>query len=167
MLSLLLALMSVATTSACAFLEEITSGLDGFLSVTDESETLSHANEDAESEESELIDSASEEFIPEQPDADKLILREETDEIGHKIVYYTDGTFEDLGRVEAIDFSALPLEEQYAYSTLKRRRRGTPFALSTPICMRRRSAFITATATSRPIGTATISSRSWTIPNGA
>lgn len=70
-------------------------------------------------EENAHYESENDTFTPNEPNKDKLVLKEETDEIGHKIVYYADGTFEDLGRIEPIDFSATPLEEQYAYNALK------------------------------------------------
>ncbi len=118
-LSLLLACVSVASTSACSLLGDFTGlGPMASSSETDESEMFSQSSESEESE------SSVEEFIPEKPDEDKLVLREETDEIGHRIVYYTDGTFEDLGREKPIDFSALPLEKQYAYNALKAEEKG-------------------------------------------
>lgn len=52
---------------------------------------------------------------PNAPDETKTLLKTETDAIGHKIAYYTDGTFEDLGRETPLDFSPAPAAEQYGY----------------------------------------------------
>lgn len=106
----LLAMCLIVTTSACSLFEGFSADVIYFPSYFYE----------------ENIDCDSEEqiFTPNEPNKDKLVLRELTDEIGHKIVYYTDGTFEDLGRIEPIDFSATPLEEQYAYNALKAEKKG-------------------------------------------
>lgn len=52
---------------------------------------------------------------PAQPNPEKTVDYTETDLSGHKIVYYTDGTREDLGRVTAIDFSSESPSEKYGY----------------------------------------------------
>ncbi len=62
-------------------------------------------------------------FEPMLPDAEKVILRTETGDIGHKIAYYTDGTSEDLGRVTPINFKPVSptQKEGYQYfSTLEK-----------------------------------------------
>ena len=53
---------------------------------------------------------------PSEPDPNKTVERTETDEIGHKIAHYTDGTKEDLGRAVALDFSTPLPSEQYGYN---------------------------------------------------
>lgn len=62
-------------------------------------------------------------FIPDAPDSEKELLRTETDDIGHKIAYYADGTKEDLGRVTPIDFTPVSPTEKEGYqyfSTLEK-----------------------------------------------
>ena len=62
-------------------------------------------------------------FEPTLPDDEKEILRMETGDIGHKIVYYTDGTCEDLGRITPIDFKPISPAEKEGYqyfSTLEK-----------------------------------------------
>lgn len=54
-------------------------------------------------------------LIPDNPDPEKLILKTETDGMGHKIAYYTDGSKEDLGRVVALDFTPQSPENKYGY----------------------------------------------------
>ncbi|MBQ9113452.1 MAG: hypothetical protein IJY05_00840 [Clostridia bacterium] len=59
-----------------------------------------------------------------EPNAEKVVEREETDSIGHKVVYYTDGTYEDLGRVEPLNFvSPLPTS-QYSYAAFEKEENG-------------------------------------------
>lgn len=60
-------------------------------------------------------------FEPELPETDdpnpeKTVLSTETDSLGHKIVNYTDGTWEDLGRVEPLDYATPLPTEQYGYT---------------------------------------------------
>ena len=54
---------------------------------------------------------------PNIPNEYKELVREETDELGHKIAYYTDGTCEDLGRVIPLEFIPVaPIEKEgYQY----------------------------------------------------
>ncbi len=52
---------------------------------------------------------------PDEPDGSKIVDYEEIDEIGHKIVYYTDGTWEDLGRAVALKTGTPAPETQYGY----------------------------------------------------
>ncbi len=61
---------------------------------------------------------SSEVFKPDLPDAEKELLRTETDDIGHKIAYYTDGTKEDLGRITPIDFTPSAPETKTGYQYL-------------------------------------------------
>ncbi len=55
---------------------------------------------------------------PEEPDPEKELLKTETDSLGHKIAYYSDGTWEDLGRVVALDFTPQAPTERYGYQAL-------------------------------------------------
>lgn len=52
---------------------------------------------------------------PDAPDESKVVDYEELDDIGHKVVYYTDGTWEDLGRAVALKTSTPAPETQYGY----------------------------------------------------
>ena len=52
---------------------------------------------------------------PNEPDETKTVASEEIDSIGHKIVYYTDGTWEDLGRAVALKTASPAPETQYGY----------------------------------------------------
>ncbi len=57
------------------------------------------------------------------PDTEKELLYTQTDEIGHKIAYYADGTKEDLGRETPIDFAPVSPTEKEGYqyfSTLEK-----------------------------------------------
>ncbi len=63
-------------------------------------------------------------FTPALPDGNKTVEREEVDGMGHKIVYYTDGTREDLGRVEPLDFSSPLPKTQYNYQSLAKEAKG-------------------------------------------
>ncbi|MBE7078552.1 MAG: hypothetical protein E7380_01680 [Clostridiales bacterium] len=57
---------------------------------------------------------------PENPNENKTVAREELDEIGHKVVYYTDGTWEDLGRAVPLNTASPAPETQYGYQSLKK-----------------------------------------------
>ncbi len=52
---------------------------------------------------------------PDEPDESKTVAYEEIDDIGHKVVYYTDGTWEDLGRAVALKTGTPEPETQYGY----------------------------------------------------
>ncbi len=65
-----------------------------------------------------------EEFIPNDPDPDKQISTQEIDELGHKIVYYTDGTSEDLGRAVPLNFATPLPQTQYNYQQLAKEEDG-------------------------------------------
>ena len=58
------------------------------------------------------------------PDPEKVLDRTETDALGHKIAYYTDGTWEDLGRVEPLDFTPKAMTERLGYQTLGTEEKG-------------------------------------------
>ena len=55
---------------------------------------------------------------PEEPDPKKELLKTETDSLGHKIAYYSDGSWEDLGRVVPLDFTPEAPIERYGYQAL-------------------------------------------------
>ena len=59
-----------------------------------------------------------------EPDAEKVVAYEETDAIGHKVVYYTDGTYEDLGRVEPLNFVSPTPTSQYSYIAFQKEENG-------------------------------------------
>ena len=52
---------------------------------------------------------------PDTPNPEKELLYTQTDEIGHKIAYYKDGSKEDLGRAIPLDFSSENPENKYGY----------------------------------------------------
>ena len=54
--------------------------------------------------------------VTEDPNPEKTVLKEEVDCIGHKVVTYTDGTWEDLGRAVALDYASPTPETQYAHT---------------------------------------------------
>ena len=62
---------------------------------------------------------------PEEPDPAKTVLSTETDALGHEIVTYTDGTWEDLGRVVPLDFSTPAPTEQYGYEYFGKQANGS------------------------------------------
>ena len=61
---------------------------------------------------------------PDLPDPDKTLLRTETDDIGHKIAYYADGTCEDLGRVTPIDLTPVAPAQKEGYQYLATQEKG-------------------------------------------
>ncbi len=61
---------------------------------------------------------------PEKPNENKTVAREELDEIGHKVVYYTDGTWEDLGRAVPLSTASPAPKTQYGYQSLKKEKNG-------------------------------------------
>lgn len=52
---------------------------------------------------------------PPQTSPTTYVLREETDVNGHRAVYYSDGTFQDVGRAVPLDFSPSAAREKYGY----------------------------------------------------
>lgn len=69
----------------------------------------------SEKENDEDSERESESMSEPTPDPEKELLRTETDEIGHKIAYYTDGTREDLGRVTPIDLTPVAPTNKEGY----------------------------------------------------
>lgn len=59
-----------------------------------------------------------------EPDPEKTVAATETDSLGHKIVTYTDGTWEDLGRVVPLEYSTPDPTEQYGYQYFKTQTNG-------------------------------------------
>lgn len=106
---------SVAEESA----EEISSEEESSSEVEEQEEereeSSSSEEDEEETEEQPVLPTPTLPDEPQSPDATKTLLRTETDAIGHKVAYYTDGTFEDLGRVTPLDFSPKPATEQYGY----------------------------------------------------
>ncbi len=62
---------------------------------------------------------------PNPPDPEKTLLRTEIDAIGHEVAYYSDGTYEDLGRKTPLNFASPLPETQYGYQSLKNEYNGT------------------------------------------
>ncbi len=56
---------------------------------------------------------------PNPPDPEKTLVKTETDAIGHEVAYYSDGTYEDLGRKIPLNFDSPLPETQYGYQSLK------------------------------------------------
>lgn len=54
--------------------------------------------------------------VTDDPNPEKTVLKEEVDCIGHKVVTYTDGTWEDLGRAVALSYTSPAPETQYGYT---------------------------------------------------
>ncbi len=65
-------------------------------------------------------------FVPElnSTDPEKTVEREIVDDIGHKVVYYSDGSYEDLGRVEPLNFATPVPETQHGYQSLAKDKDG-------------------------------------------
>ncbi len=102
--------------SSSIFSESTAESADGSVDSSVESSSESSVESSLESS-VESAESADSSLPTQKPDENKTVLREEVDDIGHKVVYYTDGTHEDLGRVVALDFGADSPEEQYGYQS--------------------------------------------------
>lgn len=57
---------------------------------------------------------------PSDPSPEKTLAKEEVDSLGHKIAYYTDGSWEDLGRVIPLDFSVKAAASRYGYQQIRK-----------------------------------------------
>lgn len=53
-----------------------------------------------------------------EPDPEKELIGKETDALGHEIARYSDGSWEDLGRVEPIDFTPKAPATKLGYQSL-------------------------------------------------
>ncbi len=136
--SLLLGVFCALSFTGCAFLDEwygvsseqggsenTQSDFDGDSDSDSDSESDSDTDSDTDSEsDSDSEPKEPDETEPEPPDPAKTVLREETDAIGHKVVYYTDGTYEDLGRVVPLNFNSPAPETQYNYQALLKESNG-------------------------------------------
>lgn len=107
--------------------EDALGGNSSSISSDAETNASSENTESSESGENSASSESSENSAsipqPNQPDSDKELLRTETDELGHKIAYYADGTKEDLGRVTPLDFTPVSPTEKEGYqyfATLKK-----------------------------------------------
>jgi len=120
----LLCLITAAGVTACG--EEVSQTTDKYSSTYSEredgSKESSSENSSEKEEEEEEEDVPQTPLIPlppaDEPDPEKELLREETDALGHKIAYYTDGTWEDLGRVEPLDFTPRAAQVRFGYQRL-------------------------------------------------
>ena len=54
-------------------------------------------------------------------------MKEETDTIGHKVAYYSDGTWEDMGRVTPLEFFSKDYTQKYGYSALSKEAYGEAY----------------------------------------
>lgn len=119
---LITATVSLCSFSGCA--ETLDAILQGFLEAT----KVEYGENDWNPDTDGVMDGASSDGgtseggqrpsdnpVPDTPDLTKEVLRSETDTMGHKIVYYTDGSKEDLGRAVALDFSPKAPDSQYGY----------------------------------------------------
>lgn len=117
-------LLACAATafSACSFALSVNDS-SPVTSSSQQGESISQSQTDGSSEHSQENSSSSSQNSEEhtsakEPDGTKTLLRVETDGIGHKIAYYSDGTREDLGRAVPIDFTPKAPATQYAYKQL-------------------------------------------------
>lgn len=119
-LCLIVATVSLGSFSGCA--ETLDAILQGFLEATkveygendwnpDTDGVMDGATSDGGSSDSGTSDDPE----PDTPDITKEVLRSETDTMGHKIVYYTDGSKEDLGRAVALNFAPTAPDSKYGY----------------------------------------------------
>lgn len=108
-----LAAACALTFSSCSALNGL---LGGLLSETEEAlQSTESSSETYEIPETSVYEELVTPEASAEPDPDKVVEREEIDAIGHKFVYYTDGTYEDLGRVTPLDFSTPAPSSQYGY----------------------------------------------------
>ncbi len=64
---------------------------------------------------------------PEKPDPEKTVDRYILDDIGHRVAYYTDGTYEDLGRETPLNMATPAPETQYGYQAFLKESNGSGF----------------------------------------
>ncbi len=114
--SLLLGVLFAFGLAGCDFLEEWYAEESGTESADSESSDGSDTDEDEEEKEAPPAPKPLPK--PQEPDPEKTVLKYETDAIGHKVAYYTDGTYDDLGRVVPLDFASPDPETQYGYQSL-------------------------------------------------
>ncbi len=89
----------------------------GSSSTLSSSETASNASDESSS--SEDKDSSDVQLPPTQdPDPQKELLKTQVDALGHEIAYYTDGSWEDLGRVTPLDLTPKAPTEKLGYQSL-------------------------------------------------
>ena len=121
-LACFLAGLSALTLSGCdELLNELLSGVyDEISASTSDGNDDAQSREDGEKDETPLPPVTPDEPVvtpePEEPNPEKELAYEETDALGHKIAYYTDGSWEDLGRTVALDFSTPAPQTQYGYT---------------------------------------------------
>ncbi len=125
LLCLTVATLSVLSFAACGELnfDEVTLDSDGTLNLGGGGGNFTASEEDPRDSWKEQ-DSTVELPPIEEPNPLKKVVREEVDGIGHKVVYYLDGTHEDLGRVEPLDFSSPAPRYQYGYQAFAEDRDG-------------------------------------------
>ncbi len=125
-LSCLLMALSFLTVSACD-LSSYLGTSEGENSSTSSSSTKTESSSTASEEEEGSTNTSTSEGgndstdpppVTEEPDPEKVVDRYERDDIGHKVVYYTDGSFEDLGREVPLNFATPVPTTQYGYQSL-------------------------------------------------
>ncbi len=122
-LACLTAALSLGSLTACSF----AGGLAGVMKGDGNSESWYPNGSESASGGSWEQESASEKDPePEDPNPEKVVAYTTTDDIGHKVVYYTDGTYDDLGRDTAypLDFSSPAPEFQYGYQSFAAEAKG-------------------------------------------
>ncbi len=131
--SCMLAAFSVLSLTACELLDMSISESLPLESVSDNGQSTDDSSITSQEGEKDSVvgedgsdgENAEEpEIKPENPDPEKTVEREITDAIGHKVVYYTDGTYEDLGRVVPLNWDSPDPTTQYGYQSLAKEKDG-------------------------------------------
>ena len=84
-----------------------------------DSENFDSSTETSETDSSEEGTSNGWEDVDPPPKPGTDVLREDVDTFGHKIAYYTDGTWLDMGRVTPLDFTPKAAASRYGYTQLR------------------------------------------------
>ena len=121
-LCLAVCLTTVFATSCDLLLESLLSSMPSSTSSHGDplkNESSSSFGQKDSSEEEESSSGIEVELPPvEEPDPEKELIGKETDALGHEIARYSDGSWEDLGRVEPIDFTPKAPETKLGYQSL-------------------------------------------------
>ena len=121
-LCLAVCLTAVFATSCDLLLESLLSSMPSSTSShgnPSKNESSSSFGQGNGSEEEESSSGIEVELPPvEEPDPEKELIGRETDALGHEIARYSDGSWEDLGRVEPIDFTPKAPETKLGYQSL-------------------------------------------------
>ncbi len=128
----LMAIFSLGSLTACD-LSEIAAMLSGSTLSSNTSEVSSSQSSSEENSEEKPEDKPNPKPEPDpdpipqpdEPDPEKTLVKTELDAIGHKVAYYSDGTYEDLGRETPLNFSSPAPETQYGYQSFAKEQIGT------------------------------------------